>query len=330
MKLRVAMLSKWHVHATDYARTIRSFDDAEITCVWDEDADRGRAWAAELGVPFEENLDSLLARDDVDAVIVDTPTTAHRDVMVAAANAGKHIFTEKVLATTVAECKDIAEAVKDAGVKFCISYPQRTGREIQYIKQVIDQGLLGKVSMLRIRNAHNGASGGWLPEYWYDTKAAGGGAMLDLGCHPNYQATYLLGKPKRAAAMFDSLVCPPDVEDNAVSVFEFENGAIAILETGFVTPYSPWRLEVMGTEGTVLFDEGKLRIRSNKLPMAGWFYPDVNTMPEALPMPLRQWVDGILKGTPIVFGMEDAIALTEMMEAAYISHREGLVLPVFR
>ena len=62
----------------------------------------------DLAVPFEADLDTLLARSDIDAVCVVTPTNLHRDVMVAAANAGKHIFTEKVLATSVADCQAIA------------------------------------------------------------------------------------------------------------------------------------------------------------------------------------------------------------------------------
>ena len=70
--LNIAMLSKWHVHAGGYAKFIQNQPDAQVTCVWDEDAARGQAWAEELGVPFVADLDALLARDDVDAVAIDT------------------------------------------------------------------------------------------------------------------------------------------------------------------------------------------------------------------------------------------------------------------
>ena len=116
--VNVLMLSKWHVHARDYAKTIQAQPDAQITCVWDEDAARGADWARELGAAFEPDLDKALARADVDAVVVDTPTTDHLRVMLKAAKAHKHIFTEKVLAATVKDCKLIAEAVKENGVKF--------------------------------------------------------------------------------------------------------------------------------------------------------------------------------------------------------------------
>ena len=124
--LRVAMLSKWHVHAEGYAKFLQGLDNVQITAVWDEEPERGRKWAEDLKADFEEDLDTLLKRDDVDGVVVDAPTSMHADVMVAAANAGKHIFTEKAMALTVEECNRISEAVRKAGVKFCISFPART------------------------------------------------------------------------------------------------------------------------------------------------------------------------------------------------------------
>ncbi|MBW7461942.1 Gfo/Idh/MocA family oxidoreductase, partial [Paenibacillus sepulcri] len=93
--LNVAMISKWHVHAEGYAKHLQSHGSVTITSVWDENKDRGRAWAGELGADFEPDLDTLLRRDDVDAVVIDAPTSMHAEVMIAAAHAGKHIFTEK-------------------------------------------------------------------------------------------------------------------------------------------------------------------------------------------------------------------------------------------
>ena len=105
--IKVAMLSKWHVHAGGYANQLKNSGKVEITCVWDDDTARGEAWAKELGCDFVADLDALLARDDVEAVVCDTPTTAHHDVLIKAAKAGKHIFTEKALCPTVADCLDV-------------------------------------------------------------------------------------------------------------------------------------------------------------------------------------------------------------------------------
>ena len=91
--LRFAMISKWHVHAKGYAEFVQKQPDACITCEWDEAAARGAAWAESLGVDFVADYDALLAREDVDAILVCTPTNMHKEVMIKAANAVKHIFT---------------------------------------------------------------------------------------------------------------------------------------------------------------------------------------------------------------------------------------------
>ncbi len=135
--LKVAMLSGWHVHAKGYANAVNSFPDAKVTAVWDEEPARGKAWAAELKAPFEADLKKCVARDDVEGVVVDAPTSMHPEVMIAAARAGKHIFTEKVMALTVRECGRISAAVRKAGVKFCISMPQRCSATSLFANRIL-------------------------------------------------------------------------------------------------------------------------------------------------------------------------------------------------
>jgi len=319
------MLSKWHVHAAGYAKTVAAQPDAKITCVWDDDIERGKKWAAELGAPFEADLAKALARKDVDAVVVDVPTCDHRRVMVAAAEAGKHIFTEKAMAATVEDCRAIADAIKKAGVKFCISHPQLTTSFIQYCKQAINENMLGKIHYFRFRNAHAGAFMGWLPEYWYDVTKTCGGAMMDLGCHPMYTASYLLGKPKRIVSMFNNNCSPHNQDDNSVSVVEFENKAIAVLETSFISQYNANCMELLGTEGAIIQFNNEVRVRS-KQTGDGWFIPA--KLPDPLPDTIRLWLDGIEKGSPILFNTDMGIALTELLENAYISDREQRIVKI--
>lgn len=322
--LKVALLSSWHVHAWDYANQLRKLNDVQIITVWDEEPEKGKAWAKELGVDFEADLDTLLARSDVDAVVVTTPTNLHAKVMVAAAKAGKHIFTEKVMAPTVKECLEIEAAVKEAGVKFCISFPHRIFPHNLFAKKVVEENLLGDITLVRVRNAHNGAVGNWLPPHFYNQEQCGGGAMMDLGAHPMYLSRWLLGKPSRITSTFNTLT-GREVEDNAVSVIEFENKAIAIVETGFVTPHSPFSLEIYGTEGTLLIGgtDNAVRVTSNKAQSTfkGWVTP--SELPKPLPTAIEQWVSSISNRGEIHFGLEEAIQLSELMEKAYQSHREG-------
>ncbi|MFA6241440.1 MAG: Gfo/Idh/MocA family oxidoreductase [Candidatus Hydrogenedentales bacterium] len=321
--LRVAMLSQWHVHAKGYAESLRKMPDVKLTVVWDEIPERGKGWADSLGVEFEPDLAKVLKRSDVDAVACDAPTNRHAEIMVAAANAGKHIFTEKVLALTVDECKQISDAVAKAGVKFCISFPFRTRPEVLYAHKAVEDGLLGQLTFVRVRIAHNGGSGGWLPKHFWDPAQCGGGAMMDLGAHPMYLARYFGGQPKRITSTFNYMT-GHEVEDNAVSVIEFENKVIGVAETSFVSTHSPFSLELSGTEGSVLvggIDERAVKIRSNKLDGQNWVTPE--SLPEALPGTTQIWVDGILRNAPIPFDTEAGTQLTELMQYAYVAHKEG-------
>lgn len=304
--LKVAILSGWHVHAKGYAKQFEERADAQVTAVWDEDPKRGKEFAEEFKVDFEPDLDKILARSDVDAVCVNAPTNIHREVMVKAANAGKHIFTEKVLALTIEDCLAVKEAVDKNGVKFCISFPHRTMPHNLFAKKVVDDGTLGQITLLRVRNAHNGSSAGWLPPHFYDREQCGGGAMIDLGAHPMYLIHWLLGKPTEIKSVFTA-VTGHAVEDNAVSVMKYPNGAIAISETGFVSANSPFILEIYGMDGNLIINGEDVKLSSG----------EKCNLPEALPHPIDQFVDGVLYGKEIIFGMEDAIGLTEMMVGAY-------------
>ena len=319
--LKVAMISRWHVHAKGYAKFIQEQPDAEITCVWDEDAVRGSEWAQELGVPFVADYDELLARDDVDAVLIDTPTNMHKEIMMKAAKAKKHIFTEKCMCLNVADCDEVIKAVEENGVIFTISFPQRCSGRNLFIKNAIESGALGDVTCLRVRNCHNGALAGWLPDYWYDPVTTGGGAMMDLGAHPMYLARWMLGKPTRIQSMFNDRTGHP-VEDNSVCTIEFENKAIAISETSLVSPMTPAILEVYGTKGVIMAVDSDIRMKteeSNQYVEGGWIVPK---LPEALPMPLRQFIDSVLYGKEVIFGLTEGRELTELMEKAYIAHNE--------
>ena len=326
--LKVAMLSKWHVHAGGYASQLKNSGKVEIVAVWDDDKERGENWAKELGCEFIPCLDTLLAREDIEAVICDTPTTAHHDILVKAAKAGKHIFTEKALCPTVAECLDVKKAVEEAGVTFCISYPQRGRPSVQFAKRMLDEGAFGKVTFVRVRDAHNGVSGNWLPDYWFDKDAAAGGAMMDLGCHQMYLLAYFLGKPKRVTGMFTAPFGKP-VDENAVAVAEFEGGALGVGETGFISVGSPQTLEIYGTEGSLIAHDEDVKFTSKKLSgiFNGFVKPD---LPRPKESPLMQFVDACINktGSPKDLGIDDAIALTELLENSYKSDETGTIVKV--
>jgi len=326
--VRIAMLSKWHVHAPGYAYFVKGNEKAELAAIWDDDKERGEAWAKEMGCPFFADLDELLARDDIDAVVCDAPTTMHKDVLIKAAKAGKHIFTEKALCPTVAECLEVKKAVEEAGVTFVISYPQRGRPCIQFAKKMIEKNAFGKITFVRVRDAHNGVSGGWLPEYWFNKDDAAGGAMMDLGCHPMYLLAYILGKPKRVTGIYTAPYGKP-VDENAVAVAEFEGGAIGVAETSFISTFAPQTVEIIGTDGAMIAQGEDVQFKSSMLDgIKNWFIkPD---LPEGKPSPLEQFINAVAdgKGSPEGLGIDDAIALTELLELSYIGNDNNKIVEV--
>ena len=167
--IRIAKLSMAHVHARGYTNQIRDNSETELVAIWDEEEYGGKQAAEDYDVPYYDDLDQVLSRDDIDAVVVDAITSDHPRVMVAAAEAGKHIFTEKALAIDVDGCDQIISSVKKSGVKFMISMPQRCDGGIQLVKKVVDDGLLGDITFGRFRIAHSAGLDKWFsgPSAWF-------------------------------------------------------------------------------------------------------------------------------------------------------------------
>lgn len=323
--LKVGMISKWHVHAEGYAKTVIHTGKAEIAAVWDDDEKRGAQWAKELNCPYYSDLDKMLKH--VDAVVCDAPTTQHKEVIIKAVRAGKHVFTEKALAPTVAECEEIADEIEKSGVTFTISMPQRNQPAVRLAKEMIGRGDFGKISLVRIRNGHDGVSGGWLPEYWFEEKDAAGGALMDLGCHPMYTAGWLLGRPKRISAFMTTLF-GSKVDEAATATIEFENGAVCTGETSFVSYNTPGSIEVYGSDATLIAIGDCVKVYGKALsPYVGrnGITPE---LPPELPIPLEIFIDACVNGTgtPEEFGPREGVELTRLLENAYISNRENRIV----
>ena len=317
--MNVAMISRWHVHADEYTKILSEAEGCNVVAVYHEEEEAGKAWAEKVGCKFVADLNEIWADESIDAVAVNAATNIHPDIIVAAAEAGKAIFTEKVLALTNAEAERIAAAVKKSGKTFMISYPHLVRPEMIKAKEIMSSGKLGKVSYARVRNVHNGASAGWLPPHFFSEEQCGGGAMIDLGAHPMYTLAWLLGEPVTIHSTFTD-VTGCGVEDNAVSVLTFACGAIGVSETGFISTGNPYTLEISGTEGALMIH--------NTLSYCGndtdkqWV--EVTDLPEAQPLPCAQFAAIAPKGEQIEeFGIDKAVRLTKLMDAAYRSYKSG-------
>lgn len=312
---KVAICGTWHVHAGDYTKTALKL--VEVIGVWEENEARKKAFCEEFGLPAFDSLEELIA-SDAEGVIVCCATDSHAAVMEKLAAAGKHIFTEKVLALTEEDCQRVANAVAKNNVSFVISLVQKYQPGPLTVKKIVDSGELGKINYVRFRNCHSGSTNCWLPAHFYDAKECGGGAMIDLGAHGMYLIDWLLGVPQTVKSVFTN-ACTNEkanamnseqVEDNAVTVMGYADGCIAVNETGFVSNCYPMTLEVGGEKGMVVYSGSSVSKRT--LTTEGRLV-EVDMCP-ALPSPLEQFLTGnILEGC----GIKEAMALTHLMVEAY-------------
>jgi 1,5-anhydro-D-fructose reductase (1,5-anhydro-D-mannitol-forming) len=351
--IRVVVLSFWHVHAKDYTAEAINHPDVELAGIWDNDVARGQAAAQQYNVPFIASLDSIWADKTIDGVIVTTPTAMHRDIMLAASQAGKHIFTEKVIAATLREAEQIVAATQRAGIAFIVNMFRRYHASTLAIKEIIDSGALGHVTLLRVRDSHNGAlrtpeaPNGWLVERFFDPIEAQGGVLTDL-CHPVYLTRFLLGRPTSVNASY-GWHTQRAVEDNAALSYRYDNGAIGIAETSFTTRYAPFTIEAHGTEGSLMYNQSsgndlgeerkltdagiavdpaqrlfglhrKIRVRSTRLDGAtqGWMVKEI-PMGIDPPSAFSQWVGHVHQGTRDSDNTALALDLSAIVEAANLS-----------
>jgi 1,5-anhydro-D-fructose reductase (1,5-anhydro-D-mannitol-forming) len=347
--IRIGMLGYWHLHGADYARAAREHPDVEIAALWDDDAERGQVAAAELGVPFDADLDAFLARPELDGVVVCTATNLHRDVIPAAARAGKHVFSEKVVAATLAEAEQIIRATETAEIAFVVSMWRTDEPSTEAVADVLASGALGVVTQLRIRDGHPFAlptpelPGGRLPAQFWDPTAAQGGILIDL-CHPAYLAAAFLGMPEDVSASFGR-VTGRELEDNAVVTLRYPDGALAIIETSSATAITPFTIEAHGTLGSLVYAAdgiGELVARrapavaaatpsaygpdgSIHLRVVGgspvWERIEVPTGPKR--SAFEKWISHIQDGTRAPENVELARKLSGIIEASYRSDVEG-------
>ncbi|MFF2053485.1 Gfo/Idh/MocA family protein [Leifsonia sp. NPDC058194] len=320
--LSIAAIGFWHVHASDYATAAQQHPGTELVAVWDDDEHRGRQAAADYGVEFVGDLDELLARPGLDGVTVTTATNQHRDVILRALAAGKHVFTEKVLAATAVDAEELVATAAAARLALVVSLPRLYDGYTRALEGLLDSGALGALTYSRVRLTHDGWVAGWLPERFGDPEAAQGGAFIDLGCHPVYLTRlFHRADPLTVAATYGHVTGRP-VEDNAVVTETFPGGGIGVLETSVVARPHAFAVELRGTEASALYDGERLLV-SGGVDGEGWTELPV---PEAVPGAFDQWVGHIHAGAVAEVNLRHALELTRVIEAATVSAATGTVV----
>lgn len=249
-------ISGWHAHA------IREIEGAELIGAYDRSAASAEAFCEKQDCRKFATIQELLNCDQIDVVCICTPSGTHAELVVEAANAGKHIVVEKPMAITRQQLQDVVEAVERNHVQLTAISQRRFSDAVQKVKKAIEAGELGRLLMGDIymkfyRSPEYYASAGWRGTWEMD----GGGALMNQGIHGIDILQYLMGPVKAVSAVCKTLAREIEVEDAAVAIVEYENGAIGVIEgSTCVTPGYLMRTEIHGTGGTIVL-EGERIVR---------------------------------------------------------------------
>jgi predicted dehydrogenase len=195
-------------------------------------------------------VEGLLADSQINAVYVATPAYLHKQHVILAARAGKHVLVEKPMALTLGDCRQMIAACRRAKVKLQVGYMRRFHPCHAKIKRLLDAGRLGKIVEARIQTHlwYPPAVGAWRQ----DPALGGGGAMMDMGSHCLELLEFLFGPIRWVEAVTANVVFDYPVEDLAIATVGFASGAVGIIDTSFAIPHRQNVLEIYGTEATLL------------------------------------------------------------------------------
>lgn len=286
--------------------SIAARKEAKLVAVCDTNPETAQKAAAKWGAEQSfTDYREMFAKAKLDAVVIATPNNVHRNQAIAAAQHGIHVVVEKPLAVTNVEAWDIVEACRKAGVKLMVGCDRRFWTHNQWAKQLIEQGIIGKLLMSR----------SCLHEHWYNYQnhvaktdfrlhcdVAGGAAINDTGAHAIDLLTWLNGsKVKRAVGVAKRLAMPETYtlcDDTALVMVEFENGAFGTISCNRFSPAVNQVTELCGTEGTI-FTATDATNPFQSWPMAVYTSKEysVETLPKLLKdyrWPELFWVEDII------------------------------------
>jgi predicted dehydrogenase len=240
------------IHARNYATAV---PEARLVAGCDLDGDAlGRA-CSELQIErrFTDYREAV-QESDIDAVIVAAPTIYHHEIVVAAAQARKHVFCEKPMAVNVTECREMIEAAKAAGVKLQIGFMRRFDEGFRYARDRIEDGEIGEVVL--VRSLTHGPT---VPQEWMLDVRKSNGPLAEVGSHDIDTLRWYTGSEFAQVFAYagnyrcvDQRGAYPDFYDNIVMIARFENGMQGCIEGAVSVGYGyDARVEILGTDGII-------------------------------------------------------------------------------
>src|SRR5216683_2552841 len=335
--VKIGMLGSGFV-ADFYMDGLRDVPGAEVVANYSRSAERAKEFGRRHGIKRSfTSMEELCAESDVDMVVIGLPNHLHLRAVRVAAGAKKAIICTKPLARNGAEAAEMVNLVRTAGVMHCYAETEVFSPDVMRARDMIEKGAIGELLTVRAREAHSGPHA---PHFW-DTETAGGGALLDMGCHTVEAARYFFGKENRIKDVFAwgaTLVHQDKTkgEDNAVLLLRLEDGRTSLTEASWTAKGGmELRNAVYGTMGRIVTDTSSTRIRAFVQESAGYLMEKADAETGwVLPIPddarvygyqeeMRHFVECYAKGTKPREDFVDGYVVNSVLDAAYKAMKSG-------
>ena len=344
-KTKVAVLGAGfiaNIHLESYTRFVH---DAQVVALYGRTMERAQALAEKYHVPaVYDSIDKLLQECDVDVVDICMPNYLHHSACMKAAEHGRHVICEKPLAMNLEEADEMIRICESKGLKLMYAEELCFAPKYARAREMVMQNAVGDVYMLKQGEKHDGPHSKW----FYSKETAGGGVMMDMGCHA--LAWFRWMNPGAAVksvyadmkTVFHQKIT--DSEDNLICIVEFENGVTGVVETSWAKPGGmDDRIEIYGNKGVIYSDlfrgNSSLTYSTDGYGYAsekagstkGWTFTIFEeAFNQGYPQELAHFIDCIRTGKePVVTG-KDGRAVLEMIYAAYESAGTGakVLMPI--
>lgn len=248
-----------------HAKAISAMEGGQLGAVYARNKEKVIAFSKEFNCNYYTELDQLLEDDSIDIVTIATPSGAHLEPAISAARHSKHVICEKPLEVTPDRIQEMIRVCEVENVVLAGIFNRRFNPAMKALKKAVDQSRFGKLTMCDayikwFRTQEYYDSGAWRGTWKLD----GGGALMNQSIHTIDQLLYLVGDVRRVAATMDCLTHENiEVEDTAVAILEFENGARGVIQ-GSTSCWSsighPAEVHICGNKGSVFMTDESFRV----------------------------------------------------------------------
>lgn len=259
MTVHVGLVGGGNISET-HARAARRISGVAVAAIFGTDREKVARLSAECGAAPYSDFEKFLRHRPMDFVAIGSPSGLHAEQGIAAARCGLHVLTEKPLDISTARADALIAATAEAGVKLGVFFQDRFKADLIRVKKWTEAGILGKLILADARVKWFRPASYYADSRWRGTlRWDGGGALINQAIHTVDLLLWLCGEVTAAQAVRKTALHKIEAEDTLVAALEFKNGGIGTLQAATsVFPGYPRRLELTGSEGTVIIEHDRL------------------------------------------------------------------------